>query len=213
MKAIIFDIGNVLVKVDLSLWKTSFSEIGIALPENFLEDQELHQLVHEHGIGKISTQQLFQSLVKKAKTDKISLEQFAKAWNAVILFFYTDSLKTVELLRKEGYQVYVLSDTNEMHIAYLEELYQKLYPNKQFLALFDKSYLSHLTGYGKNQDEAWLQILKEHHLKPQDCFFIDDLSSNIKRAQNLGLHTFHYTAESNMQAVLKQIAALNQKSI
>ena len=212
MKAIIFDIGNVLVKVDLSLWKTSFKKIGVEFPDYYLDDPELHQFVHEYGIGKMTTQQLVQQIAKKYHKAEISLEEFTQAWNAVILFFHTDALKTVELLRQQGYQVYVLSDTNEVHATYLQKLYQELEPNKQFLALFDKSYLSHLTGCGKDQDNAWLQILNEHQLRPQECLFIDDLSSNIERANKLGIYTFHYTDKSNMRAVLNQIATLNTKS-
>ncbi len=213
MKAVIFDIGNVLVKVDLNLWIRSFKEIGIELPENLLKNQELHQLIHEHGTGKLSTQKLVQQLSNKKSTHEFSFNQFKRAWNAVILSFYTDSIDTAKALRSQGYQVYVLSDTNEIHIAYLEELYQKLYPNEQFLKLFDKSYLSHITGYGKDRDEAWLQILKEQDLKPGECLFIDDLSSNIERAKKIGIHTFHYTPESTMQAVLKQIAMLNKNAL
>jgi putative hydrolase of the HAD superfamily len=212
VKAIIFDIGNVLIQVDLSLWEKSFREIGVELPKNVFANQEFYQLVHAHGIGKISTPQLIQQFAQKTNKNTLTVDQFKHAWNAVILSFYPESLNTLALLRTQGYQIYALSDTNEIHITYLQEQYKKLYPHKNFLALFDKSYLSHITGYGKNQDEAWIRILKEHHLKPTECLFIDDLSSNIERAKQLGLHTFHYTPQSDMQMVLKHLAYLNKSS-
>lgn len=201
IKAIISDVGNVLVSVDLKRWLQAFNAIGVSLPEHLLDDPELRTWVTLHGMGRVDTDMLKIAIAKRAGLDDIPLADFCGAWNEVILEIRNKDIEVQQNLRQAGYKLYALSDINPIHLDYIEALFQDQYPNQTFSGLFDACYYSHLTGYVKSNDNAWLQILNRHQLKPVECLFIDDLDANIDRAKKLGIPAFHFTPGKTMEEV------------
>lgn len=215
LKAIVFDIGNVFVKVDLnpSAWASAFKKIGVNLPEgeNILKNGKISATFYEYSEGKISTEKFISKFSEKLGIKSVPINKFKAAWNSVILSLDTDAIKAIEEFRALGYRIYALSDNNQMHTDLIQELYQKIYPGKNFYKLFDKSYLSQQTGYRKASDQAWLHVLKEQQLKPEECLFIDDVEHNVDRAKKLGFHVFHYTPQTNMKTVLSKLPEYNKE--
>jgi len=208
IKAIISDIGNVIVPVNLNLWVPLFEEIEVFLPNNPMEDPVLLDLVELYCTGGIDTRVFKERVAKSAGLRDIPLEHFCQAWNKVILSIRQPVIDGLKDFQAQGYDLYALSDINELHIAYIEELYNPKHREATFSAIFDACYYSHLTGYTKSCDDAWLQILREKNLKASECLFIDDLPSNIDRAANLGIAVFHYQPESTIMDVAKFLETL-----
>lgn len=202
IKAIILDLGNVLVEADLNFnYKNEFEKIGIIMSSDFRDVNEMHSLILEYRLGKINSR-IFAKLMSKAMNiPDISFEKFNLMWNGAIIRLFKKTIEYVKILRLNGYKLYLLSDTDEMHFSYIEELYKKWKPNEELRELFDKCYLSYLTGCNKADDEAWLQILREQKLNPEECIFADDLLCNIDRAKKLGIKVFHYKPENNLQDI------------
>ncbi len=213
VKAIIFDIGNVLVKVDLNLWQDGFNKIGVNIPKNMLQNNKLSELVYSYTEGKINTSTFVSRFSNALGVEEIPENEFKMAWNFVILSLHLDAIENLQKFRNSGYKIYALSDNNHMHSEYIDELYQQIYPDKSFFDLFDKVFLSQEIGFRKTSDEAWLYLLKDQKLKPEECLFVDDMLINITRAKKLGLHVFHYETGSDMSKVLETIQAINLKSI
>lgn len=213
IKAIILDIGNVLLKVDLSLWVAAFRKIGFNGVEQLFNNKEVRATIaNSYGLGKMSTLELMTFLCQKGNCDNIQFTDFRDAWNSVITQLFEDAFQVIKALRKEGFQIYALSDNNEMHFDYIELLYQKTHSGEKFVELFDKCYLSHVTGHRKSQDAAWQDILNENGLLPEECMFVDDLQSNVERAANLGLLVFHYQFENTLDEVALKVAEINHAS-
>ena len=216
IEAIIFDIGNVLFKVNLELLPESFSKVGIQVDQDCLHDRKAHELVVHYGVNKLKTLEFIQQISKLMNVEEeyseIYIERFKIAWNAVITGLLKEMLEGVGTFRKQGYKIFALSDTNEMHAHYLQVLYQREFPGQDVFALFDKAYLSHKTGYHKSKDpQAWLQILSEQNLKPERCLFIDDILANIEKAQTLQINVLHFTPEKGLEDVVKTLAELNMQ--
>jgi len=208
IKAIISDIGNVIVPVNLSLWVSLFEEIGVYLPGHPMEDKALLALVELYCTGGIDTREFKAQVAKQAGLRDIPFEHFCPAWNKVILSIRQPVIDGLKALQSQGYRLYALSDINELHIAYIEELYNPGQSMATFSQLFDACYYSHLTGYTKGSDEAWLKILNDHDLKPSECFFIDDYPSNIERATRLGFPVFHFQPDSTIEDVTRALETL-----
>ena len=208
IKAIISDIGNVVVTVNLNLWVSLFEEINVFLPNNPMEDPVLLSLVELYSTGGIDTREFKEQVAKSAGLRDIPLEHFCQAWNKVILSIRQPVIDGLKKFQEQGYSLYALSDINELHIAYIEELYNPGQLSTTFSEIFDTCYYSHLTGFIKSCDDAWLQILREKDLKPSECLFIDDLQSNINRAARLGIPVFHYQPDSTIEDVEKILETL-----
>ncbi len=205
IKAVISDIGNVLVSVDLNLWIASFRQIGIEIPQDFFSDPGFSELLGLYGTGKIDTEAFKSDLAKWAGVSEIPSPDFVMAWNKVILGLRRQNIKHLQNIRAMGYKVFALSDTNALHLDYIEQLYAADQPQSSFSQLFDESYYSHLVSYGKSIDKAWLQILADHDLKPAECLFIDDWLGNIERAEKLGFFVFHFKPEHSMMDVMEYL--------
>lgn len=98
-------------------------------------------------------------------------------------------LAVIQYLKKE-YSIYLLSNTNAIHIDALKKKIGNIKWEK-FCNLFDKMYLSHKVGLRKPNAGIFEYILREQNLKPEEVFFIDDSPEHIEGANKLGIKTHH----------------------
>jgi len=90
-----------------------------------------------------------------------------------------------------NYKTFVLSNTNKIHIDFVNA---KLLPSHQLKDLneiFDFVYLSHEIGERKPNAAAFNYVIEKHQLEPQATLFIDDKFENIETAAKLGIQTWH----------------------
>ena len=87
--AIIFDLGGVILNIDISKTRQAFEDIG------FPEIHKLFGLGHadsffkEHENGRVSDEEFIRKIVEKLQ-GKVSEEQVIQAWNALLLDFPPD---------------------------------------------------------------------------------------------------------------------------
>ena len=103
-----------------------------------------------------------------------------------------------ESLRKKGIKVFILSNT-----IISNEYYYKKFP--RFKTAVDKAYFSRETGIIKPDKEAWQQILKENNLRPEECFYFDDSITYVNIAKGLGLKSFYFESEEEMEKTVKKL--------
>jgi glucose-1-phosphatase len=181
LEAIIFDLGNVFLNLDLDATPKAFKALG--LQEWNQELQELHQ---KYEIGKIEEYDFLCAIQKYIPN--VDLLDIREAYNAIIVDFPLERLEFLEKL-KNRYQLYLLSNTNATHIDKFEHRVGLTFA-REFYACFDKIYFSHETGYAKPHEMAFKQIIIPQNLKPNKTLFVDDMPQNIAMANSLGLQTW-----------------------
>lgn len=206
LKAVIFDVGNVLVNLDFEHWHQAFKENNLVLPR----EVHIQSLITDYGTGKITTEDFFFKIRESSGVHDLSFENFKRIWNSLVTHVYSDAIFIIPSLKTHGIKAFALSDTNKMHVDHINELYLKMNPQDQFTHLFDKCYFSHETGTKKTSDEAFAKILKEQNLKPEECLFIDDTKENTERARKLGFHVLHYTPKNTPLDIIKKIWSLKR---
>jgi glucose-1-phosphatase len=72
----------------------------------------------------------------------------------------------------------------------------------------DKSYFSWQSGFVKPNPQAWLQILYENNLKPEECLYFDDQDKNLKVSESVGIKAFIFTNEENLQKIVNGYLSL-----
>ena len=87
--------------------------------------------------------------------------------------------------------MFLLSNTNEIHINKFEDDLKKNNMLIQFYKCFDKVYYSSRMGKRKPEENCFKQVLEENQLVPQQTLFIDDSIQHIKGAKSIGIETFH----------------------
>jgi epoxide hydrolase-like predicted phosphatase len=191
IKNIIFDLGNVLIPLELEKVSKAFLEL---MPEgttsaNISTFTSLDSFT-DFETGKISAHGFIQSL-KPSFNEGVTREEIVEAWNTILGEFprvHTEMLKKLS----GKYRLFVLSNTNEIHAA----KYEKEVPGANHLKdLFEKLYYSHIHGLRKPQPEFFNLLLRQNDLNPKQTLFADDLPENIQTAKNLGLQTLLVTPE------------------
>ncbi|MBU2466379.1 MAG: HAD-IA family hydrolase, partial [Bacteroidetes bacterium] len=117
-------------------------------------------------------------------------QEIDDAWNALLLDIPKERIAVIEQA-KQHYNVFLLSNSNEIHYdVYVRDL-QLRFGYREFDQLFDKAYFSFDLHLSKPNPEIFEFVLDQHKLVPEQTLFIDDTLEHIESARSLGLQTFH----------------------
>ena len=187
IKAIIFDLGAVILNIDYQNTINAFSKLGVKNASSFYSKKVQTNLFNQIETGDITVEKFLTELQKE--TNNASINQVAEAWNAMLLDLPENRLTLIQSLKKE-YSIYLLSNTNTIHIDAFKKKLRKV-NWKKFCNLFDKMYLSHELGLRKPNVAIFEYLLKEQNLQAHEVFFIDDSPQHIEGANKLGIKTHH----------------------
>lgn len=193
IKAVIFDLGGVLLNIDYKLSQNALSEL-LGCSVNFSKKLQ-SDLFSEYESGQISDEQFREGLRAMAKPGRhVTDEQIDHAWN---LMLGDLPQKRVEMLKKvaASKSIYLLSNTNGIHLrAFFENLAQQM-DDATFESLFEKLYWSHQIGMRKPNKDIFQHVLSENNLDPSSTLFIDDSPQHVDGAKLIGINAFHLTGE------------------
>lgn len=188
IKNIIFDLGGVIMNLDVPRTIKAFENIGIT---DFVNDTGHHYknpVFYDFETGKVSESEFVEELAN-ISANSLSGTQIREAWNAMILDMPIERIKFLLDLKKK-YKIYLLSNTNSIHQEkFLRETNEA--NDFSFNELFEKAYYSHETGIRKPNEEVFHFVLKDSKLNTDKTLFVDDSLQNINSAQKTGLRTFH----------------------
>ena len=201
INAIIFDLGAVILNINYQKTIEEFKKLGVENPASLYSKKTQTNLFDQLEIGKITKDHFLQEMQKK--TNNASFSQIKNAWNSMLLDLPENRIKLIGELRKK-YQIYLLSNTNIIHInKFKKKIGEKKY--NKFYNLFDKVYYSHIIGFRKPDKEAFFLILRNHNLNPKKVLFIDDSPQHIIGAQNIGINTHHLKSHQDITTLFPDI--------
>jgi glucose-1-phosphatase len=186
-KAILLDLGGVLLQLDLQKTFDAFAQLGFQHFEKQFDSYSGSPFIEDFEEGKISNE-MFITEVKKRCSPNTSTTAILDAWNAMLGDFPVPIFELLQQLKKD-YKLFLYSNTNALHVAYLNQYYQHRFGESGIAMLFDKIYYSHILGIRKPHKEGYIQIMEEQHVQPNELFYIDDGSMHIATAKSLGIQS------------------------
>jgi epoxide hydrolase-like predicted phosphatase len=189
IKNIIFDLGGVILNLDYTKTVDEFKKIGLLNFQDLYSQKMQNILFDDFEKGEVSSAEFISYLIDSENL-KIKEIDFINAWNAMLLEIPMKKLEFIDALKKD-YKVFLLSNTNEIHINKFEDDLKKNNMLNQFYKCFDKVYYSSRMGKRKPDENCFKQVLEENQLVPQQTLFIDDSVQHIKGAKRIGIETFH----------------------
>ena len=194
IKSIIFDLGAVLLNISYQKTIVEFDKLGIKNSSTFYSKKKQTNIFNLLETGKITKSDFITEIQKHCNPS--TEREILYAWNAMILDLPVHRLQLLKKL-KEQFNIYLLSNTNAIHINEFEnKLGEEQY--NEFYQLFDKIYYSHEIGHRKPNAEAFQIIIDENNLIPEEVLFIDDSSQHIAGAKKLGIKTHHLLDEEDV---------------
>ncbi|MGB7728847.1 MAG: HAD family phosphatase [Candidatus Acidiferrum sp.] len=193
VRAIIFDIGRVLVSLDIRKAQLGLAQ-GLSLtPDELWSAIEKDPHWPDWQEGRMSARDWHLNLCKRLGIS-LEFEQFKKVWNSALKPepILPDSL--FEQLSK-SYRLGLLSNTDPIHVAYLESTYS-------FFRYFAKPVriYSCEVGASKPKPLIFREALRACKVKADEAVYIDDIAENADAASALGLAGIHFRGREELYA-------------
>ena len=201
IKAIILDLGGVILNINYQKTINRFENIGIKRASSLYSKQTQNNLFDQIETGAISEKEFLNGIQNLAV--KTTHNEIRKAWNSMILNLPDSRVKSIQKVKLK-FKIFLLSNTNSIHIAEFKRKIGDLEYYK-FYNLFEKIYYSHEIGHRKPNKEAFQIILNENNLIANEVLFIDDSYQHIKAAKSLSINTHHLKDDEDLTAILADI--------
>ncbi|HEY2349272.1 MAG TPA: HAD family phosphatase [Puia sp.] len=190
IKNIIFDLGGVIMDIDVKHTLKAFSKLGIKNIEHYFGHGFAASFFSDHEAGRISDEEFLKEIKKLLTAEgddavEVSDEDVIDAWNALLLQFPPERITLLREIRS-GYRLFLFSNTNAIHYDKFREIYRNSFAG-ELEDLFEKAYFSHSLGHRKPDTGGFELIIRENGLDPKQTLFVDDAFINVEGALKTGL--------------------------
>ena len=188
IKKIAFDFGGVIIRQNQQQAVERFKQIGLLDAEERLGAYTQQGIFGELEEGKITAEDFrwqLSLLIGRA----VTIEDCSYAWRGYCDGLPQRNLEALQRLRREGYGLSILSNTNPFMMGWA--LSKDFDGNGNSLADYvDALYLSYQMKVMKPSPDLFHRVLEAEGVRPEELLFVDDSSHNISAAQELGIATF-----------------------
>ena len=187
-KNIIFDLGNVLVKLNPEGCIGAFKAIGMGELVDLNPQSEGMKLMSKLGVGMMTTE-AFCDAARKLTGADVTNEDIIAAANKMLVEIPDYKKERLLQLKKAGYRLFLLSNTIDVHWDYCVE---HLFPYQSYGVedYFEQCFLSQKMHLAKPDARIYEEVIRLANIHPDETLFIDDLKENCETAEKLGIHTF-----------------------
>jgi FMN phosphatase YigB (HAD superfamily) len=194
IKAIIFDLGRVIVPFDFGRVYSALEPLCGLGHEEMRDKISRTGLVNEFECGQIDSASFVQRVGANLGVD-IEHDEFEEIWNSI---FFRETLISDEFLGALGknYPLILLSNTNAMHF----QMIRRDYP---LLRHFNKFVLSYEVGAMKPSPVIYQAAVDAAGQAAGECFFTDDIPEYVQGAKKAGIDAVQFESEAQIQAELK----------
>jgi len=178
--AIVFDIGNVLLKFDYTLAADRLKQKNslTQLPDR----DEVVEIKNLYESGRL-TREEFLARVRPLFADLGTDEEFMAIWADI----FEVNEPMVEFVQQVAGRVpiYLLSNIGCIHLEHIRRQYA-------FFQQFDGGVFSYQVTCAKPEPEIYVRATESLRLEPSTTLFIDDLPENIEEATRQGWRGLRY---------------------
>lgn len=181
----------------------AFIRLGVKDADRILDKYHQTGIFQELEEGTL-TEEAYRNELGKLCGRTLSWEEVQQAWLGFFTGIDVRKLHYLETLRREGYKLYVLSNTNPyvMGWACSEHFSSE---GKPLTAYFEKLYLSYQIGCTKPDRRIFEFMLTDSKMQPEETLFVDDGASNIAAGRELGMYTFQLENGSDWRDELAKL--------
>lgn len=191
-KAIIFDVGGVLLNYDRDYLLNNISiDCASSVPA-----ETVAALIAGLELSKgVNTPKTLYDELKYNHGLTISFEDLVMYWNGCL----SSRVWVPGLLSDLSTRatLVILSDTNAMHWDHITD-------NILDLSLFNHVFVSHRSGMMKDSRAIFDHVIEEINFEPAQLLFIDDTLSNTTHSIDSGMAAHHFQNRQGMLAAINE---------
>jgi glucose-1-phosphatase len=190
-RVIVLDIGNVLVGVDFSRSQRRLERLFPGEAEQIRIRRWLMGDGDRYSLGQMTTEEFVQAAKRELGMDR---ESFIDLWNDIFIE-RAYMLPFKQELRAQGYTLAICSNTNELHIEYLQGVDSCFAEVQHSIFSYEVGALKPDLAIYRAVEAATGQPAAEH-------LFLDDLSENVAGARAAGWDAICFETPEQVQAEL-----------
>lgn len=198
---IIFDLGGVIERIAPGKVIESFKAISMQRADSFFSLFRQSNICSKFETGEISTAD-FVNYIRANCTEPVDDESVIKAWCSNQLGVEKSTLSVLKDLKKRGYYLFILSNTNAIHYSEILKSFKQNF-GEDFEKLFDGIYLSFIIKERKPSVNAY-QKLVDDGILPLKSVYIDDLEMNLQVPNGMGFNTIFHETNKNINYLLDE---------
>lgn len=180
IEALIFDIGNVVIPFD---WQAAEGQLRIRSGKGKTSMREdIRGLINRFEVGEIP-QKVFVPMAVRAIGFQGDEQEFIAIFNSI--FNSNPPMERSIQQLAARFPLYLLSNTSELHLAYLQR-------NFKILQHFADGVYSFHAKCTKPDRKIFQVAAKQFDVRPECTIYIDDLEANVRSASDLGFHAIRY---------------------
>ncbi|HET8922492.1 MAG TPA: HAD-IA family hydrolase [Candidatus Acidoferrum sp.] len=195
-RAIIFDIGRVLIRVDVSRAMSGLGQGVSASPEEIWLSLQKDPLWADWQEGRVSPRDWHLHVAGRLG-GSLTFEQFAEIWNRAL---DPQPILDIAFLEKLGrsYRLGVLSNTDPIHVVHMDS-------NFGFLRLFRARTYSCFVGASKPSPLIYREALRVCKVDAEEAVYIDDVVAYAGAAHRLGMTGIVFQSPEQLQTDLRRL--------
>jgi len=196
VRALFFDLGNVLVPFDYGRFYRRLEPHSSLAAEEIGRRFEASEWPALYETGARSTAEFYDGCCE-ALGLQMPFERFAEAWSEI---FDSSANFDADLFGglASRYTLVLLSNTNELHFEFL----LKQFP---WLRLFHQFALSFRVGEKKPGPRIYHAAIEMADVQPGDAFYTDDVAEYVGAARSLGIN--HSVVFTNPAHLIEEMTA------
>ena len=229
IKAVIFDLGGVLIDLDLERCRKAFAEdVGYRKIDELLDAWHQKGFYSDLEEGKLSADEFRRKIIEGSvsaghsvpTTESVPCAESVPSTESVPT---TESVPAVspdevdhamwalltgiepykiDFLRELSgkYDLYLLSNNNGISMVRCRQIFKEA--GLPMEKVFRKQYLSYEMKMLKPSPQIYRAVIDDIGLSPDEMLFIDDSVSNVAAAASLGIHAVQYVPGADLRAAV-----------
>lgn len=193
IKAVIFDLGRVIVPFDFKRGYKRLSPL-CGIPETEIPRHIAQtDLVQQYESGAVESRDFVRRLSEQLNFET-SYENFCEIWSSIFLPETLIPEAMVESIAR-NYRLILLSNTNEIHFAMIRA-------NYPILRHFHELVLSYEVGAMKPLPLIYEKAIEAAECEPEECFFTDDIAAYVEGAKAAGIDAVQFESAEQIAGEL-----------
>lgn len=201
-KAIIFDMGGVLVDLDLEDCRRAFKEdLGFYGIDDILDACHQKGIYGELEEGVLSAEDFRAAVLSGSRPDARPEEVDKAMWHILVGI----APYKAELLKKmsEKYDLYLLSNNNSICLPCSAGMFRDA--GIPLDVIFRKCFYSFEMKTLKPAPEFYEAVMESIGIPPVQMLFVDDSMKNVEGAEAVGLPAVYYQPGTDLSALMAEV--------
>jgi putative hydrolase of the HAD superfamily len=201
---LLFDFGGVIIDIDYERTPAAMRRLSRAGRTIEFTQAQQAELFDRFETGHLSPAE-FRAGLRAGYDLEATDAELDAAWHAMLLDVPAERVALIGELRGRGHQTALLSNTNALHIAEINQRLATRYGFRHGIAdVLDRVFYSQEVGLRKPGEEIFRHALDQMGWRAVDTLFIEDSPQHVATARRLGLRVLHLAPPLTLTTALPE---------